>query len=319
MKIPDFEVTSFPGLNTAVKDTKTLKPGIAVSSLNWLSGKYGDHIELRRGQQLLHATRESGAGKITGLGVGRRADGTEIVRWARGQKVEYLDPATEDRAETGTNILGTAADGEDVWFAPYQNLAGSFSYFGSPNSGVWKSPEANPGSAVSQAVNNFRWGSFRFGRGRSNAGQRNGTTAGNRDHTGAYLSHIDKALLSSFTNHTGEAHGTGDEVTTTFAGTLTNVTGVKTAMYVSVTDSTETFTDDGNGTMVGSLGGTGTINYATGAVSVTFNTAPTNLQAITRSYYVEDSTSQGSSSGEHRLVGAGPLIESSTLVLDQRE
>ena len=98
MRIPDFEVTSFKGLNTAVKDTRTLKPGTAITQLNWLSGKYGDHIELRRGSQLLHLTRETGAGKITGLGVGRRADGTQIVRWSRGLKIEYLDTATTDRA-----------------------------------------------------------------------------------------------------------------------------------------------------------------------------------------------------------------------------
>ena len=40
------------------------------------------------------------------------------------------------------------------------------------------------------------------------------------------------------------------------------VSGKKTCMYPSVTDGTETFTDDRNGLMIGSLGGTGTINYA---------------------------------------------------------
>jgi len=64
-------------------------------------------------------------------------------------------------------------------------------------------------------------------------------------------------------------------------------------MYISVTDGTETFKDDRNGLMVGDLGGTGTVNYATGAVSVTFVTAPTNSQAITTTYYWEDSTSTG--------------------------
>ena len=94
MRIPDYKVSSFGGLTTFIKDTKTLKPGIATSSLNWLTAKYGDHIELRRGSKLLHATREAGAGKITGVGVGLRADGTQVVRWSRGRKVEYYDPAT---------------------------------------------------------------------------------------------------------------------------------------------------------------------------------------------------------------------------------
>src|SRR5439155_20104972 len=74
---------------------------------------------------------------------------------------------------------------------------------------------------------------------------------------------------------------------------------------VSVTDSVETFTDDRNGTMVGSLGGTGTVNYATGAVSVTFNTAPANSQAITCSYYTEDATSDGPLDFDTSSTGAG--------------
>jgi hypothetical protein len=41
MRIPDFTVTSFAGLNTFIKDRKTLKPGIATDVLNWVTGKYG--------------------------------------------------------------------------------------------------------------------------------------------------------------------------------------------------------------------------------------------------------------------------------------
>ena len=144
MRIPDYVVSSFGGLTTSIKDKKTLKPGIATDSLNWLTAKYGDHIELRRGSQLLHATRESGAGKITGLGVGLRSDGTQIPFWSRGQKIEYYSAASADRVEVGSNLLGTAANGEDCWFSPYQNLAGAFMYAGSPNSGVFKIPTAIP-------------------------------------------------------------------------------------------------------------------------------------------------------------------------------
>lgn len=305
MRIPDFTISQFGGLNTFIKDLKTLKPGVATQSLNWLTSKYQDHIELRRGTALLGQTRQSGSGKITGLGVGTRYDGVQVVRRSRGKKVEYYTAALDDWTEVGSDILGVTADGEDCWFAPYENLAGANTYFGSPNSGIWKSPEANPGSAVDQAISNFRFGVFRFGQGRSFAGQRNGTTAGNNDKTGLYLSDIDKALLSSFTQTTGEAFGTGDGSTKTFPHTLAAVTGKKTCMYPSVTDGTETFVDDRNGNMVGNLGGTGTINYATGAVSVTFNTAPVNLQAITCSYYTEDATSDGPLDFDTGSTGAG--------------
>lgn len=305
MRINDFTVSQFGGLNTFIKDTKSLKPGIATSSLNWLTGKFGDHIELRRGQALLGQTRNDGTGKITGLGVGIRYDATEVPFFSYGQKVKYYNSTDDDTHEVGTDVLGSAASGEDVWFSPYQNLAGSMVYFGSPNSGVFKVPVANPGSAVSQAVSSFRFGNLRFGQGRSFAGQRNGTTAGNQDKTGLYLSAIDRALLSAYTQTTGEAYGTGDGATKTFAHTLSVVSGVKTAMYPSVTDTVETFVDDRNGLMVGNLGGQGTINYATGAVSVTFATAPSISQAITCSYYTEDATSSGPLDFDTSSPGSG--------------
>jgi hypothetical protein len=247
----------------------------------------------------------SGPGKITGLGVGLKYDGTQIPFWNRGRKIEYYDASTDDRAEVGTDLLPVLADGEDCWFSPYQNLAGSMMYAGSPNSGIYKIPVANPGSAVDQLVNSFRFGTLRFGQGRSFAGQRNGATAGNNDKTGVYLSDIDKALLSSYTQTTGESFGTGDGITKTFSHTLAVVTGAKTCMYPSVTDGTETFVDDRNGAMVGSLGGTGTINYATGAVSVTFNTAPASTQAITCSYYTELATTDGPLDFDTSSLGAG--------------
>jgi hypothetical protein len=305
MKIPDFPVTSFGGLNTFIKDKKTLKPGIATDALNWITAKYGDHIELRRGSALLGQTRQTGSGKITGLGVGTRYDGVQIPFWTHGRKIKYYDVTTDDSIEVGTDKLPAAQSGEDAWISPYQNLAGSFAYIGGKNTSTFKIPLANPGSAVDQSVNDMRFGFLRFGQGRSFAGRRNGTVAGNKDDTGLYLSDIDKALLSSYTQTTGEAYGTGDGILVTFAHTLAAVSGAKTAMYVAVTDGVETFQDDRNGNMVGTLGGTGTVNYATGAVSVTFNTAPLNLAAITCSYYTEDATADGVLDFNTGSVGAG--------------
>ena len=36
--IPDFTVSTFRGLNTFIKDLKTLTPGVASSSNNWITG-----------------------------------------------------------------------------------------------------------------------------------------------------------------------------------------------------------------------------------------------------------------------------------------
>ena len=53
---------------------------------------------------------------------------------------------------------------------------------------------------------------------------------------------------------------------------------------VIVTDNVETFTDDSNGILTGDQGGTGTVDYTTGAVSVTFATAPTSGTNVTLSW-----------------------------------
>lgn len=289
----DYVISQFLGLNTAVKDTKKIAVGASPDSLNWITGKYNDHIELRRGTAYLGATQNTGNGKITGIGKGIRYDGVEVPFFSYGQKLKYYNVTLNDTVEIGSNILPIAANEEDLWFQSYQNLAGSFVYCGSPNSSVYKIVVANPGNAVDQLVPNFHWGVYHIGQNRAFAGQRSGATAGNADKTGLYLSYIDKALLSDFSQTAGESFGTGDGITKTFTHTLSAFTAADTAMYPSVTDSNETFTDDRNGNMIGNKGGTGTINYATGIVSVTFNTAPTMSAAITISYYLEDATSTG--------------------------
>lgn len=88
----------------------------------------------------------------------------------------------------------------------------------------------------------------------------------------------------------------GDAVdfTTDGSGTINSFAEVeRTCMYISITDGTETFYDKKDGTLLGNKGGTGTINYATGEFSITFNTAPANAQAITSNYYWENSSDGG--------------------------
>lgn len=289
MFIPDYAVSTFYGLNTKIKDTKTLKRGVARDSLNWITGDEGDHIELRRGQALLGLTRQSGAGKITGLGVSTRRDGTQVPFYSHGRKVKYYNESTDDTVEVGSNLLPAAADGEDVWFAPYDNLAGSFMYLGSPNSSVYKIPSANPGSAVDQVMTTYRFGVFKIGQGRSFAGQRKGTT-GITDKTSLYLSYIDHALFSAYTQVTAEAVGASGS--TTYSGTLAAIAAKRTVFLVVIKEASgETLTDDQSGNLVGDQGSTGTINYATGAYSVTFNHVTTG--AVTTDYYWEDATSAG--------------------------
>lgn len=89
--------------------------------------------------------------------------------------------------------------------------------------------------------------------------------------------------LLTFRKALQEQIGTGNGVATTFAGALTNplvYTGT-----LCITDGVEVFTDNYDGTLTGSAGGTGVIDYTTGVYSVTFNTAPVNLVAIYAGYY----------------------------------
>lgn len=372
MKIPDFTVSEFPGLNTAILDKKTLKKGVSPDQMNWVTSRFSDNISLRRGTALLGQTRQTGTGKVTGIGVGTRYDGVQVPFYSHGRKVKYYNATTADTAEIGSDILPAAASGEDVWFVSYQNLGGSFMYYGSPNSSIYKTPVANPGSYVDQVVVDYRFGLAKVSQNRMFAGQRKGTVAGNNDKTGLYLSYVDRALLSSYETITGEAVGSsgsqtysgilkfrqatatvtiatpgvvtstahklvaGDTVVfsttgalptgitagttyyvlatdlaadtfkfaATAGGTPIDTTGSqsgvhtivkgnkKTCMYVAIKDASgETFLDDRNGNLVGSAGGTGTINYATGAYSVTFFAVTSG--SVTADYYTEKSTDQG--------------------------
>jgi hypothetical protein len=57
---------------------------------------------------------------------------------------------------------------------------------------------------------------------------------------------------------------------------------------VSITDGTETFTDAaGSGTLAGSAGGTGTVNYSTGEVHLEFNAAVGGATEISATYTID--------------------------------
>lgn len=81
---------------------------------------------------------------------------------------------------------------------------------------------------------------------------------------------------------------TGDGATLNFATTVQQFPILPGSLVV--TDDVEVFEDTNttwttaNVALTGSLGGAGTVNYSTGAVSITFNTAPTNGNSIWLSY-----------------------------------
>ncbi len=152
---------------------------------------------------------------------------------------------------------------------------------------------ANPGSYVALFVSGTNYkGYMRIKSGRMWVWNRNGNPPNKTD---LFASKLDTKNNSDYTQISAESIGTGNGVAKTFAATLAfKAAGTKRVCFeVTATDATETFVDNGDGTLTGSAGGTGTINYMTGALSITFNTAPLNMQDITATYRWADDTSGG--------------------------
>ena len=110
------------------------------------------------------------------------------------------------------------------------------------------------------------------------------------------------SLLSSTTGPSNDSHYTSEEIdseelavgdgtATEFSGNLDYAPVY--AGTVEITDELETFTDDGEGNLTGSEGGSGTINYESGAYEVTFDTAPTADQPIFAEYEWDSESNPG--------------------------
>lgn len=278
------------GTVTRVEDY-SIPDGAASDSINWSS--LGDHIELRGGRSLMGANVAT-PGNISGLIVAERFDGVQVAVRSRMQKFEYYDTATDLWIEsTTTDVLPVAASGEDIAFDKYHSLAGAYIYASSKNSSIYKIPIANPESVVDLSSTDHR-GKFRIKNGRIYLWD-NKTSVGGFDQTGLYGSWIDKDQLSDYTAIAAESLDASGP--TTWTGTLDfkAVDSKRTCMYVSITGTVsgtpEIFRDTRNGTLLSNLGSTGTINYATGAYSVTFSGAVTGTP--TADYYWEMSSTQG--------------------------
>lgn len=271
-------------------EARAIPDGAVSDAKNWITE--GDKMVLRRGS-VITGTDVSGNGAITGLHTAHKFDGTEVVFRSRGRKIEYttsLTPADAVWTEVDTaNILPSAANGEEISFADYMSLAGAQLWFGSPNSSLYKVMVANPGSVDDQylVTKNYK-GLIKIGQNRMFLW---GRVA---DKTGVYGSYVDTGTSTTVTD---ENIGTADGSTRTFTDTLAFKSGGarRTCFAISVdaAGSSETFSDNGDGTLTGTEGGTGTINYSTGAISVTFNTAPTGVAGILCDYEWEDSTNTG--------------------------
>lgn len=264
-------------------DNEIIPTDASSASNNWYTqdGK----IKLISGKLLIG---DAGVvGSVTGEIFGYKVDGTK-VHWRKiGTKIQYLNGTTWTDVITG--LTSTA----DYSFANYSSLAGSFTFAGGID-GIFKMNNANPTSynTMYDSTKNFK-GKILIDKGRMLLWDRV------EDKTGLYGSYIDVQNSTVYTTVSGEA-------TTSLTGTLAFKAGGATrncfGVTITLTGTGEVYTDNYLGVLTGSLGGTGTINYMTGAYTLS------NAGVGTAGYRWENSNIHSITDFTHsstRLAGEG--------------
>ncbi len=269
-------------------DSEIIPNDSASDSNNWYT--QDGRIKLIPGKQIVGASGV--AGNVTGEIFGYKIDGTK-VHWRKiGTTIQYLN------GTTWTNTVTGLTSSADYSFANYSSLAGSFTFaFGID--GIYKMHNANPGSfsTMYDSTKNFK-GYALIDKGRALLWNRD------TDKTGLYGSWIDTQKAVS--GATGVYTAVAGEATTSLSGTLAFKAGGATrncfAVAITLTGTGEVYTDNYLGVLTGSLGGTGTINYISGAYTLS------NAGVGTASYQWENSNLRGVTDFSHtaiRLAGEG--------------
>ena len=270
-----------------VYDAENIPKDASQNSYNWIT--QDGTISLVGGKILVGT--EGSQGSVQGEIFGYKVDGTKI-HWRKiGTKIQYYDGATWQ--DTVTGLTSTY----EYTFTNYSSLAGNFTFaFGLD--GIYKMNNANPSSFISlyNASKNFKFRGAFIDKGRTIAWGRT------EDRTGLYGSRIDAQNSTVYTTVTGEA-------TTSLSGTLAFKGGGATrncfGVQITITSSGQVFTDNFDGTLTGSLGGTGTINYITGAYTLSASGVGT------ANYQWEDSNALGVTDftkSSTRLAGEGFIL-----------
>lgn len=299
--IPILETRDFPGTYSYPKPQQ-IPRGAAQASLNFLTRS--TWIETRGGYHALGPKTE-GAGKCLGIFTAHKWDGSEIVFavFLTG-KLKYYDSVSDTWIEVGSDIMAGAAaandgDGENVYFDEYFSPAGAQLWISSPSSDLIKIMVANPGSYLSQydSAKNFK-GRIRISQNSMWLWHYKTSTIAGGSGTNAtqQRSYIDTQAYATKTD-SSIAIAIGPTAVT---GTLTKNSVAKATVFGTVftyTDGAyvETFTDDYLGNLTGSLGGTGTIDYSSGAFSITPGVAgrPPASPVVDCTYSYENATIGG--------------------------
>lgn len=269
-------------------DNENIPKDAAQDSKNWVT-KDGI-IELIKGKTLVGT--EGVQGSNQGLHFGYKNDGSTVMYQKINTKIQYFDGTTWQDVVTGLT------SGNQYVFTNYSSLAGNFTIAWGLD-GIYKMHNANPGSYSSMysASVNYKFAGALIDKGRTIAwGQL-------KDKTGFYQSKIDvQKVGTNYTAVTGEA-------TTSLTGTLAFKGGGATrncfGVAITITASGQVFTDNFDGTLTGSLGGTGTINYTTGAYTLSASGVGT------AAYTWEDSNNGGVTDfrfSSPRVAGEGDIL-----------
>jgi len=258
--------------NKGVQNTinsENIKSDAASDSKNWIT-KDGS-IVLINGRNLIGT--EGAVGYIRGLHFGYKANGDKVLYRKTETKLQYLN------GSTWTDIITGLTSGSEYSFANYSSLAGSFTFI-SGIDGFYKINNANPGSYVSlydETLNDK--GKILIDRGRLIM-----WGCANASKTTIKMSWIDAQDGTVYTT-------VSDENFTSLSGTLAFKAGGASrnsfAPEFTITATSEVYTDNKDGTLTGSAGGTGTINYTTGAYTLS------NAGVGTVDYQWEDSKNDG--------------------------
>lgn len=265
-------------------DDENIPKDAAQASTNWLT--QDGRLYLVNGRLLVGA--EGTVGSVRALKYGYKVDGTKVLYRKIGTKIQYL------AGSTWTDIITGLTSSAEYTFNNYSSLAGAFT-FASGADGIWKIINANPTSPINcTAAVNFK-GYTLIDRGRMLLWNRP------EDKTGLYGSYIDRQNSTVYTTVSAEA------IVDVASGTLAFKAGgtVRSCFGVQITDTSsgEVFSDTYLGTLTGSLGNSGTINYATGAFTITGQSG-----AGTANYQWEDSNVHGItdfSKSATRVAGEG--------------
>jgi len=252
------KITTWLGQGIAnMFDSEQIPPQSSQDSSGWISldGK----IELMRGRLLIGA-EETANGYVKWHWFGYKADGTVIQFRKINTKIQYYNTTTSLWVDVVTGLTDSA----EYTFSRYQSLAGTFVYATGVD-GIYKIHTANPWNFCSMydSTKNFKGKSI-ISTGRMVMWD---VTAGTvqKDATGLYGSYIDAQNSTVYTTVTGEA-------TTSLTGTLAfKAWDAKRTCFgiaLTITATWEVYTDNYMWVLTGSLGGTGTINYVTGAYTV---------------------------------------------------